>query len=102
VFSQFDGDLTRMPCRQQSALLAYFLRARPELGTTLLDRALAARTATGCYETALGDIAALRMSPAVEVAAIAHLDDPDPQVVVNSIRTLGRYGSPGSQQPLRA
>ncbi|MEO8077318.1 MAG: hypothetical protein ABI818_13385 [Acidobacteriota bacterium] len=41
------------------------------------------------------------MAPAVEAAAIAHLDDPDPQVVIGAAETLGRYGSPASAQPLR-
>ncbi len=57
---------------------------------------------TGCYTVALRDVAKLRMTPGVEALAVAHLDDPDPQVVINAAETLGRYGSPASAQALRA
>jgi hypothetical protein len=102
VLSHVDGRLTRMACRPQTALLAYFVRVNPELGNTLLDRAMASRGTTGCYTTALRDVARLRMTPAMEAAAVAHLDDPDPQVAIGAADTLGRYGSGASVQPLRA
>ena len=50
----------------------------------------------------LRGVATLRMTPAVEAVAVAHLEDPDPQVVINAAETLGRYGSPASAQALRA
>jgi hypothetical protein len=102
VLSKVDDVLTRMACRPQAALLAYFVRADPDLGNTLLDRALASRRTTGCYTSTLRDIAILRMTPGVEAVATAHLDDPDPQVVISAVETLGRYGSRASAQPLRA
>src|SRR5207302_2880866 len=43
----------------------------------------------------------LRMSAAVESVAIAHLDDPDPEVVRTAAETLGFYGSRAAQLPLR-
>ena len=68
----------------------------------LLDRALASRADTGCYTAALHGVAKLRMTPGVEALAVAHLEDPDPQVVISAADTLGRYGSPASAQALRA
>ena len=65
------------------------------------SRAGIART-TGCYTAVLRDVATLRMTQRVEAVAVAHLDDPDPQVVISAAETLGRYGSRASQQPLRA
>src|SRR5712692_957828 len=53
----------------------------------------ASREMTGCYQMALRDIATLRMTPGVEAVAADHLDDPDPQVVISAVETLGRYGS---------
>ena len=57
---------------------------------------------TGCYTAALRGVATLRMTPVVEALAVAHLEDPNPQVVINAAETLGRYGSPASAQALRA
>ena len=102
VLSRVDDLLTRMACRPQAALLAYFVRADANLGKTLLDRALASREMTGCYQMALRDVATLRMTPDVEAVAADHLDDPDPHVVTSAVETLGRYGSRASEQPLRA
>jgi hypothetical protein len=42
------------------------------------------------------------MTPVVEALAVAHLEDPNPQVVINAAETLGRYGSPASAHALRA
>ena len=102
VLSRIDDDLMGMACRPQAALLAYFVRADADLGRTLLDRALASRADTGCYTAALHGVATLRMTPVVEALAVAHLEDPNPQVVINAAETLGRYGSPASAQALRA
>jgi hypothetical protein len=102
VLSRIDDRLTRMACRPQAALLAYFVRADADLGQVQLDRALASRAPTGCYMSVLRDVARLRMSPVVEAAAVAHLGDPDPQVVSSAAETLERYGSPASAQALRA
>lgn len=99
VLSQIGEHMPRLACRPQAALLAYFLRADPAVGRTLLDRVMSTRTETGCYRSALSSIAALRMTLDVEAAAIGHLDDPDPQVVTSAIRTLGDRGSP-SAKPL--
>jgi hypothetical protein len=101
VLSQVEERLPGMACRPKAALLAYFVRVDPNLGDALLDRALASR-ASGCHTSVLGDVAALRMTPGVEAVAVAHLDDPDPQVVRSAAETLGRYGSQAAAPPLRA
>ena len=101
VLSQVDDALTRMACTPLSALLAYFARADADLGKALLNRVVGSRKTTGCYASALRDVAALRMTPAVEAVAVAHLAGPDPQVVMSAVETLGRYGSGASQAPLR-
>jgi hypothetical protein len=101
VLSRVDERLPGMACRPKAALLAYFLRADPDLGDTLLNRALASRS-TGCHTSVLRDVAALRMTPGVEAVAVAHLDDPDPQVVISAAEALGRYGSRAAAPPLKA
>jgi hypothetical protein len=102
VQPKVDGMIGRLACRPQAALLAYFLRADPPLGRTLLDRALASRDQTGCFRTVLKDVGKLRMTPELEAAAIDHLDDSDTQVVISAIETLGHKGSTAAAQPLRA
>lgn len=88
-----------MACSEQASILAYFLRVDEATGSTLLDRAMASR-ATGC-RTSLDRIAALRMTPLVQTRAIADLDNPDPDLVLAAIQTLGQHGSPAALEPLR-
>lgn len=88
-----------MACSQQASILAYFLRVDEATGSTLLDRAMTSR-ATGCWRF-LNEIAALRMTPVVQTRAITDLDNPDPDVVIAAIQTLGQHGSPAALEPLR-
>ena len=88
-----------MPCSQQASILAYFLRVDEATGAALLDRAMTSR-ATGCWRS-LNQIAALRMTPAVQTRAIADLDNPDADGVIAAIQTLGQHGSPAALEPLR-
>jgi hypothetical protein len=100
ILQSTNDQLTRMACRPQRAVLAYFLRVDDGIGQGLLDRALGSRASTGC-RTSLASVAALRMTPTVEARAIADLDDIDPDVVIAAIETLGRHGSPAALAPLR-
>lgn len=88
-----------MACNQQASILAYFLRVDEATGSTLLDRAMTSR-ATGCWRS-LNQIAALRMTPVVQRRATADLDNPEPDVVIAAIQTLGQHGSPAALEPLR-
>jgi hypothetical protein len=90
----------RMACRQQAAILAYFLRVDESTGAMLLDRAMSSRE-TGCWRT-LNQIADLRMTPVVQARAIADLDHPDPEVVIPATQTLGQNGSAAALAPLRS
>src|SRR5262249_13550457 len=93
--------LGQMPCEAQAAFLAYAFRSDPASGADLLSKALAARHATRCYTTVLGEVVARRqMTPEIEQEAVAHLDDPDVEVAASAVVTLGRYGSAEAEQPL--
>ena len=93
--------LGQMPCEAQAAFLAYAFRSDPASGAELLSKALAARKATRCYTTVLGEVVARRqMTPEIEQEAVAHLDDPDMEVAASAVVTLGRYGSAEAEQPL--
>lgn len=85
-------------------LLAYFLRTDRVYGVKQIETALASRTGQFHYRYILSDVAALIPSPDpdVERLAIAHLHDPDPEVIVDAVKTLGTYGSSAAEAPLWA
>jgi HEAT repeat protein len=89
-------------CSIQSPLLAYLLRTDAQTGIDLIKQALAARGKehTRCYVSLIVEVAKLRMTPELEALAIEHLDDPDPEVVINAASMLGQYGSTGAEKPL--
>jgi hypothetical protein len=98
--SSYEKKVGRFACAPQEALLSYFLRVDPDTGLDLVERALASRKATGCYETLLGNIARKHLSPELEKIAISSLDDPDPQMVRSAAEMLGHYGSKDSRDAL--
>jgi hypothetical protein len=65
MLPRFRNVIGRMACDGQSYVLAYFLRAVPPDGAELLERALASRSDTGCFQSVLLDTATLRMTPEV-------------------------------------
>ena len=91
----------RMVCEAQEYAIAYFLRVSPRDGAALLDKALTSRS-TGCYTSALPAAGRLWMTPEVEKAAVAALDDEHPRVVLGAIDTLGKFGSSSAQPILLA
>ena len=97
-----DNLIGRLACLPQEYVLAYFLRVNPRQGAELVDRAVAARSQTGCYQSVLTAAAQLRMTPELEVRAIAALDDEQPQVVMSAINMLGRSGSAKAAAVLRS
>jgi hypothetical protein len=100
VLAMEENRVETMPCEALSWFLAYAFKANAVTGEKMLDNALAARKATPCYTTVLGEVARRRNAPEVEQSAIAHLDDPDPEVVADAAGTLGEHGSPAVEQPL--
>lgn len=88
-------------CTPQAPALAYFLRVRPQDGMELVNRALAYREMTGCYQRVLGEVAQLHMTPDLEKRMVAALDDEHPRVVQNAIESLGRFGSESVRAELR-
>jgi hypothetical protein len=100
ILASADDKIGRMACSQQTSILAYFLRIDEVTGASLLDRAMTSRT-TGCWRF-LNQIADLRMTPVVQSRAIADLDNPDPDVVIAAIQTLGQHGSAAAREPLHA
>jgi hypothetical protein len=99
----FYGDkVGQRGCSYQASLLAYFLRVDPAMGIDLVKQELAARGPeyTHCYASILVEVAKLRMTTELEALAIEHLDDPDPEVVINAASMLGQYGSAEAENPL--
>ena len=92
----------KMGCAIQAPLLAYFLRVDAPQGAELVRQALAARGPkdSRCYDTLLGDVASLYMSPELEVMAIETLSDSNIEMVAHSASLLGRYGTANAEEPL--
>lgn len=89
-------------CAPKAALLAYFLRVKPDDGAAMVRQALTQRTKTGCYSFLLTDIWPLYDSPRLEPIAISHLNYPNAQVVSDAAEALGQYGSRRAEPALRA
>ncbi len=89
-----------LPCEAQASLVAYAFSSDAVAGAEMLGKALAAREGTSCYKSVLGEVASRRMTPEIEQAAIARLNDPDIEVATGAAGTLGRFGSPDAEQPL--
>ncbi len=100
VLAMEEDRVGKMPCEAQAAFLAYAFKADAVTGAQMLEKALAARKATGCYTLMLGEVSLRRNAPEVEQSAITDLDDPDPEVAASAAVALGRYGSPSAEQPL--
>lgn len=96
------GESVTSDCAVQSNLLAYFLRTDHAYGLKRIRKVLASRKETGCYRFVLGEVAALAPGPDVERLAVAHLDDPDPEVAADAVKTLAAIGSPAAEAPLWA
>jgi hypothetical protein len=92
--------LGKMGCAAQAALLAYAMRSDPVFGRELLEKALGARKSTRCCTNILFDAAPYHMSPDLEQAAIAHLNDPNLDVEDSAISLLQVYGSAAAEAPL--
>ena len=84
------------------SLLAYFLRVRPDYGRLMLHKALLHWLGRGSMETLMGEVADVYYGPALEQSAVAGLQNPDPGVVADAARTLGRHGSPKVEPALWA
>lgn len=88
-----DQNIGNMTCESTANLLAYFLRAAPENGRQLLSRAMRARSRLSCRDNLLQRLATIHMSPEVEQAAIAALNDSDPSVAQEALIVLKEDGS---------
>ena len=100
ILTAVTDQIGRLACSQQASVLAYFLRVDEVTGAALLDRAAVSRE-TGCWRTLVSDVAALRMTPALERRAVTDLDSTDPDVVIAAAKALGDHGSGAALQPLR-
>ena len=85
-------------CQAEANLLSYFLRVDLSQGDELLRQAVQASNAAKCQTLSL--VADLHMSNAVESAALAALDDPDPHVVANALSVLRLHSSPDTKKPI--
>ena len=89
------------PCDIEAGLLAYFLRVDEPYALRMLPAALqfaASRERLTCQRPSLvGAISESYYSAAIEKAAIAALDDPNPQFAIDAATTLAAHPSDAAQ-----
>jgi hypothetical protein len=100
VEAVFNDHLGQWACEPQGAMLRYFLRVDPELGTRAVQASLGARKETGCYRMLLQDLG--KSLPKVEQTAISALDDADLEVANDAALALGRWGTAKAEPALWA
>lgn len=100
VKAAFENRIGKLACVVQTPLLAYFLRVDMAFGLEALKQALAARKDTGCYRSELANVAQLYWHPEMEQVALAHLDDPNAEVIAQAATVLGEHGSAAVEQSL--
>jgi hypothetical protein len=77
--------------------VAYFTRVDAEQGKRILAEAMAARENRGCYQSLLGDVAAISWNAVVEQQAIETLNDPDVEAAANAAATLAQHSGKEAQ-----
>ncbi|MGB7846497.1 MAG: hypothetical protein WBL63_12845 [Candidatus Acidiferrum sp.] len=89
-------------CAAQGAALAYLVKFDPASARPLIDRAVAERGPgkTACNRSVFQFIAPYETDPLLTEAAIATLNDPDPQVINDALIYLMSYGDKSSEEPL--
>src|SRR5208337_2928086 len=70
------------------------------IGGELLEKSVSIRKPPGCSGSIIGDVASRYMVPEIERVAIAHIQDPNPNVAANAVNMLGDKGSPATEQLL--
>ena len=90
------------PCEVLAPVIAYCLRISPPFGTSELRKALSSTSHAerSCKSRMLGMVARLYACPELEALAIRYLEDPDQEMVIDCIETLGKYGTARAEAPL--
>lgn len=90
-------------CRIQTSLLTYFLRIDPNYGVEMLEKALASRNKakdSRCYPSQLIELKGEYGTEEVKRVALAHLNDPQAEVMMSAAVFISRYGSQVDKQSL--
>jgi len=96
----FEQDLGKWSCAPQAAMLRYFLRVAPEYGAAQVSASLHARNETFCYRMLLQELG--DQLPHAETIAIEALNDSDPEVTLDALVALNRWGTSEAEAPLWA
>ena len=100
VAAYLDERIGKMACAIEEPLLAYLVKQDPDTAASRVAAAMAAREQTGCFHVLLAEIGKLESAPVLEQAAIAALDDADPQVVSSAATYLGEHGGAAAEEVL--
>jgi hypothetical protein len=100
VIEKSDPFIGKWACAVQNPVLAYVLRASPELARPRIEKALAVREFTGCHRDLFQTISEIHFDPVLEQIAIQSLNDSDLQVAMAAATMLGKFGSPAAEDAL--
>jgi hypothetical protein len=87
-------------CAVQQNLINYFLKHDPEFGAKTVEKAMAARGRTKCYNSVFQEFPAKYWSPAIEAIAVSYLDDENIGLVKEMAEILGKLGSADVKEKL--
>jgi hypothetical protein len=104
------------PCEVLVPVIAYCLRVDPAFGASELEKALSSPSPDNlanaerhsengfgiwnCRSRMVGMVAGLYFCPELEALAIKYLEDPDPEIVLDCVETLGKYGTAKAEAAL--
>ena len=102
VLEKLDRRIGQLDCEEQTALLAYVLRVDPVSAKPRIEKAIAAHggDATGCYRSAISDVAAIQYHPLLEEIAIGALENPDAEIASDAADVLANFGSAAAEPAL--
>lgn len=100
VAAKFDAYIGQAACDIQESVLAYMLRVDPNSARPRIEKALAARGATGCFRSVFTSVSEIHYHPLLQEIAVRSLDDPDLEVAADAAKTLGRFGTASAEEPL--
>jgi len=102
VREKADTLIGKWACAPQGAALAYLVKFDPASARPLVERAIAERGQgkTACNRSLFQDIAQYETDPILTEAAIATVNDPDPEVANDALIYLMSYGDKSCERPL--
>lgn len=100
VLPKIEKSIGTWACEPQKNALAYLSKVDEDIATPLIERAIAARSRTGCWKSVLTELGSMHPASSLQEIAIQALYDPDAELATDAVNYLGRFGSAEAQPKL--